>query len=64
MPRQQPVNAQAWNYIYLTNAGGPNVCDVTLSNNAHLDAPLYLDGNLCFSNNTSVEEDLIIRADR
>ena len=55
----QPVNAQAWNYIYLTNTGGANVCDVTLSNNAHLDAPLYIDGNLCFSNNTSIEEDLI-----
>ena len=55
----QPVNAQAWNYIYLTNTGGSNVCDVTLSNNAHLDAPLYIDGNLCFSNNTSIEEDLI-----
>jgi len=54
----QPVNSQAWNYIYLTNAGGANVCDVTLSNNAHLDAPLYLEGNLCFSNNTSIEEDL------
>ena len=54
----QPVNAQAWNYIYLTNTGGANVCDVTLSNNAHIDAPLYIDGNLCFSNNTSIEEDL------
>ncbi|HUZ80852.1 MAG TPA: pilus assembly PilX N-terminal domain-containing protein [Gaiellaceae bacterium] len=55
----QPVNAQAWNYIYLTNTGGANVCDVTLLQNVHLDAPLYIDGNLCFQNNSSVEEDMI-----
>ncbi len=55
----QPVNAQAWNYIYLTNKGGANVCDVTLNNNVALDAPLYLEGNLCFSNNSNIEEDLI-----
>lgn len=55
----QPVNAQAWNYIYLTNTGGANVCDVTLSNNVQMDAPLYIDGNLCFSNNSNVREDLI-----
>ena len=55
----QPVNAQAWNYVYLTNTGGPNVCDVTLSNNVQMNAPLYIDGNLCFSNNSNVREDLI-----
>ena len=55
----QPVNAQAWNYIYLTNAGGSNVCDMTLSNNVGLDAPLYMDGNLCLSNNATIREDLI-----
>jgi Tfp pilus assembly protein PilX len=55
----QPVNTQAWNYIYLTNTGGANVCDVTLQENVHLDAPLYVDGNLCFNNNSSIEEDLI-----
>jgi Tfp pilus assembly protein PilX len=54
----QPVNAQAWNYVYLTNKGG-NVCDVTLSNNVNLDAPLYMEGNLCLSNNSHIEEDLI-----
>jgi Tfp pilus assembly protein PilX len=55
----QPVNAQAWNYIYLTNKGGVNVCDTTLSNNVNLDAPLYMEGNLCMSNNAHIEEDLI-----
>jgi Tfp pilus assembly protein PilX len=56
----QPVNTQAWNYIYLTNTGGSNVCDVTLQQNVHLDAPIYIDGNLCFLNNSSVEEDLLV----
>ena len=55
----QPVNAQAWNYIYMTAKGGANVCDVTLNQNVHLDAPLYMEGNLCFQNNSSIEEDLI-----
>jgi Tfp pilus assembly protein PilX len=54
----QPLNTQAWNYVYFTNKGGANVCDVTLQNNMQLDAPLYLEGNLCFSNNTNIREDL------
>jgi Tfp pilus assembly protein PilX len=55
----QPVNAQAWNYIYLTNTGGPTTCDVTLQQNVDIDAPLYVDGNLCFLNNSFISEDLI-----
>lgn len=55
----QPVNTQAWNYIYLTNTGGPNVCDTTFSNNVGIDAPIYADGNLCLSNNATIREDLI-----
>lgn len=54
----QPVNTQAWNYIYMTNKGGSNVCDVTLSNNAQIDAPVYVEGNLCFSNNTNIRQDI------
>jgi hypothetical protein len=54
----QPVNTQAWNYIYMTNKGGSNVCDVTISNNAQVDAPFYVEGNLCFSNNTSIRQDV------
>jgi Tfp pilus assembly protein PilX len=55
----QPVNAQAWNYIYLTNKGGSNTCDVTLQQNVALDAPLYIEGNLCFLNNSSIVENLL-----
>ena len=55
----QPLNAQAWNYIYLTNTGGSTTCDVTLQQNVTIDAPLYVDGNLCFLNNSKIDEDLI-----
>ncbi|HEY6960916.1 MAG TPA: pilus assembly PilX N-terminal domain-containing protein [Gaiellaceae bacterium] len=55
----QPVNTQAWNYIYLTNTGGSNTCDVTLQQNVQLDAPLYIDGNLCFLNNSNIRQDLL-----
>jgi len=54
----QPVNTQAWNYIYMTNKGGSNVCDVNLSNNAQIDAPVYVEGNLCFDNNTNIRQDM------
>jgi hypothetical protein len=55
----QPVNAQAWNYIYISGTSGSNSCDTTLSNNVQLDAPLYVDGNLCLNNNAQVREDLL-----
>ena len=54
----QPVNTQAWNYIYMTSKGGSNVCDVNISNNAQIDAPVYVEGNLCFDNNTNIRQDL------
>lgn len=55
---QQPVNAQAWNYVYIENVGGSSVCDMTLQQNVDLDAPLYLEGNLCFQNNSHLRQDL------
>ena len=54
----QPLNAQAWNYLFVTNQGGPNVCDVSISNNVEVDASFYIMGNLCLSNNAKIVEDL------
>ncbi len=54
----QPLNAQAWNYWFATNQGGPNVCDVSISNNVEVDASFYIMGNLCLSNNAKIVEDL------
>jgi Tfp pilus assembly protein PilX len=55
---QQPVNTQAWNYVYLTAKGGANTCDFLLDNNVEFDAPLYMEGNLCLNNNATIREDL------
>lgn len=54
----QPLNAQAWNYWFATNQGGPTSCDVNISNNVEVDASFYVMGNLCLSNNAKIVEDL------
>lgn len=54
----QPLNAQAWNYWFALNQGGPNVCDVAISNNVEVDSSFYVMGNLCLSNNAKIVEDL------
>ncbi|HEX4680739.1 MAG TPA: hypothetical protein VH210_16180 [Gaiellaceae bacterium] len=54
----QPLNAQAWNYWFALNQGGPNVCDTTVSNNVEVDASFYIMGNLCLANNAKIVEDL------
>lgn len=54
----QPLNAQAWNYWFAINQGGPNACDVNINNNVEVDASFYIMGNLCLSNNAKIVEDL------
>ena len=56
---KQPVNAQAWNFVYLSATGTSTSCDATIYQNAKIDAPLYVDGNLCLQENGHIEEDLI-----
>jgi hypothetical protein len=48
----QPMQNLAWNYIFISNTG--NTCDQTLSANVSYSVPLYVLGNLCFSNNSSI----------
>jgi hypothetical protein len=48
----QPLNSQAWNYIYAKNTG--QLCDVTLKNSITIDASLFVAGNLCFDNTATV----------
>jgi Tfp pilus assembly protein PilX len=55
---KQPLNAQAWNYWFATNQGGPSVCDTSISNNVEVDSSFYIMGNLCLSNNAKIVEDL------
>lgn len=48
----QPLNAQAWNYLYAKNTGQP--CDLTLSNSVAIDTSMFVEGNLCLDNNASI----------
>jgi hypothetical protein len=50
----QPLNNPAWNYIYATGTGQP--CDMTVSNNVSGSSRLYVEGNLCLSNNVSITQ--------
>ncbi|MGH2713498.1 MAG: hypothetical protein ACRDM7_06360 [Thermoleophilaceae bacterium] len=56
----QPLNNPAWNYIYNTGTGNP--CDMTLLQNVSGSSRLYVEGNLCLSNNAGVtSESLIVK---
>jgi Tfp pilus assembly protein PilX len=50
---RQPLNAQAWNYIYSTKTGDPDGCDQELHNSVVIAAPMYVEGNLCTYNSSS-----------
>ena len=51
-PDPQPAQTQAWNFLYSGRTG--NTCDMSLSQRGDVTAPLYVAGNLCLSNNTSL----------
>ena len=48
----QPLNSQAWNYIYSRSTGSP--CDMTLQQSVAINSPLLVTGNLCLQNSSSV----------
>jgi Tfp pilus assembly protein PilX len=48
----QPLNNQAWNYVYDWGTG--NTCDMSLGNSVNVNSPLYVDGNLCMSNSATI----------
>jgi Tfp pilus assembly protein PilX len=54
------LNAKAWNFIYLSDTtGAPSGgCDSTLDRGAVLDAPLFLEGNLCLLGDADIVEGL------
>lgn len=54
----QPLNNPAWNYIYSTRTG--NACDQTLSNNVSGSSRMYVEGNLCLSNNVTISQTSLI----
>ncbi len=48
----QQLNSNAWQYMFAKNTG--NLCDVTFSNSVAVDTSLYILGDLCFDNSSSV----------
>jgi hypothetical protein len=48
----QPLNSQAWNYIYSRGTG--NTCDMTLQQTVAINSPLLVSGNLCLENSSSL----------
>jgi hypothetical protein len=44
----QPLNNPAWNYVMALRTG--NQCDMTIGQSVNISAPLYVYGNLCFTN--------------
>ena len=54
----QPLNNQAWNYMFATRTG--NTCDETLNNNVSGGSRMYVNGNLCLSNNVTMSPSALI----
>ncbi|MEX2211357.1 MAG: hypothetical protein WD689_06290 [Gaiellaceae bacterium] len=50
----QPLNATAWNFILAWGTSDDKKCDMKIENTAHVDAPLYVMGNLCLRNSAKV----------
>ena len=46
----------AWNYVFLRDTT-PGVCNLTMQNSSSVNISLYIEGNLCFQNSSSVAED-------
>jgi hypothetical protein len=54
----QPLNTPAWNYLFSKGTG--QTCDMTLSNNLSGSSRLYVAGNLCLSQNATVNSTELI----
>lgn len=50
----QPVNNPIWNYIYAKRTGDPDGCDEEIRNSGTIATPLYVEGNLCIGQTTTI----------
>ena len=50
----QPLQNQAWNYMFATRTGTASGCDLTFSNNVTIGSNIYAMGNLCLDNNVVI----------
>jgi hypothetical protein len=54
----QPLNNQAWNYMFMTHTGSS--CDETLNNNVTGGSRMYVAGNLCLNNGVNLAPSALI----
>ncbi len=50
----QPLQNQAWNFMFATRTGTASGCDLTFSNNVASGSNVYAMGNLCLDNNVVI----------
>lgn len=50
----QPLNSQAWNYVYSRGTNTTGACDMTLQQSVAINSPLLVTGNLCMENTSSL----------
>lgn len=48
----QPLQSNAWNYVYSWGTGDPSGCDMTINANVNVRTRLMVAGNLCWSNDS------------
>ncbi len=55
---KEPVNNQAWNYIYSfkPNDGDPSTCEMTINNGGDIATPMYVTGDLCLQQTTTLSQ--------
>jgi hypothetical protein len=49
---QQPLNNMAWNYIWAKATG--SACDMTIGQSVNVATPLFVEGNLCLQNTSTI----------
>jgi hypothetical protein len=51
----QPLNNPSWNFVFATKPASPlPTCDMTLFQSVQIASPLYVNGNLCLENSSSI----------
>ena len=56
----QPLQNQAWNFMFATRTGTASGCDLTFSNNVTIGSNVYAMGNLCLDNNVVLSSPKLI----
>ena len=50
----QPLSNDAWHFIYAKRTGDPSGCDMTITNNSNVNSSIYVVGNFCIQNPSSI----------